>query len=68
MSKLRFIRQERELNQYELAAASGVSRHAIQLCECGIRNPKLEEQDRLAEALGVTRLELFPQKEGIRNE
>jgi len=59
MQKLKFARQEKKLNQYELAAASGVPRYVIQLCESGVRMPKLTEQCALAEALATTLEELF---------
>ncbi len=60
MNKLKFLRQERGLSQFELAFASNVPRYVIQLAESATRLPNQEEQQKLAAALGVDEQILFP--------
>ena len=60
MSKLKTWRIERNLSQYELAAATGVPRWRIQLLEGAFREPEKEEVETLACALGVQPEDLFP--------
>lgn len=61
MSKLKFLRTELQLSQWELASASGVPRWAIQFIESGVRppNPKLAQV--LATALGSSVEQVFPE-------
>src|SRR5438874_2649286 len=60
MPKLKFLRTELQISQWELASASGVPRWAIQLIEAGVRLPSSREAMALAEALGSPVEQLFP--------
>ena len=51
---LKKIRKERGLTQKELSAKSKVSENAIKQYEGGKRNPRTEQLEKLAEALGVS--------------
>ena len=59
MIRLKLARLENRLSQLELAEASMVPRHVIQLAEQGIRLPDVDQQDRLANALGTKPDQLF---------
>lgn len=61
MNRLKFWRIERGISQIELAAASGVPRHIIQLGETAVALPHERYQARLAETLGVPVKKLFPE-------
>lgn len=60
-TKVKFLRTERQLSQWELASASGVPRWAIQLIETGIRMPEPHQVQALAGALGSTIEHVFPE-------
>lgn len=49
------LRTSKGLTQQKLAEMSGVSQAAINLWENGKRQPRLEQLQRISEALGVTR-------------
>lgn len=63
MNKLKLIRLERGLSQFELSYASGVPRYVIQLAENAIRLPSIEHLTRLADVLGIKAQDLMPQVE-----
>jgi len=56
---LKRLRREREWSQEELWAQSGVHRTYLSTLERKQRNPSLDVLERLAEAFGVSIMELF---------
>ena len=52
--KLKELRKEKGLTQKELGAAIGISEVMIGQYERGVRTPKIEMRDKIANALGVT--------------
>ena len=59
-SRLRVLRAEREWTQEQLAAAIGVSRHAINALETGRHDPSLDLAFRIAAAFAVPVEQVFP--------
>jgi DNA-binding XRE family transcriptional regulator len=59
VNKIKFIRTELGISQYELALASGVPRYVIQLAEAATCMPDLNQQVALARTLGVSVEDLF---------
>src|SRR5919107_127873 len=57
--RLRALREERGLNQVELAYHAGVSVSQISLLESGKRNPSATSLKSIADALGVGIADLF---------
>jgi transcriptional regulator with XRE-family HTH domain len=53
VTTLQFLRLERRMGQPALAKLSGVPQPTISLIESGRLNPREDELDRLANALGV---------------
>ncbi|HZU12269.1 MAG TPA: helix-turn-helix transcriptional regulator [Chloroflexota bacterium] len=58
-TRLRELRQERNISQEELAARAGLDRTYVSSCERGRRNIGLENLYRLAKALGVSPADLL---------
>lgn len=52
--KVRALREQHNLTQYELAARLGVHQSAISHVETGLRPPRLPMVIKLAEVFGVT--------------
>ncbi|MEW9920020.1 helix-turn-helix domain-containing protein [Marimonas sp. MJW-29] len=59
MKNLERIRKERGITQVVLAERSGVKQATISRIEKGVNNPSLAVAERIAEALGVSMVELF---------
>ena len=51
--KIRAYREFRGLNQIQLAELSGINVGTIRKYELGLRNPKPEQLERIASALGL---------------
>ena len=66
-SRLRLLRAERGLTQEQLAAATGVSRQAINALETERHDPSLDLAYRISAALGLTAEEVFPNPHLERN-
>lgn len=58
--KLKILRTKRNMSQYDLANAAGVSQGLIWQLEANRKNPGLETLLRLAQALSVSPEELLP--------
>lgn len=54
MNRLRHLRERHNLSQKELAKELGISQNAISCWENGIRQPKKETIDKIADYFGVT--------------
>ena len=69
MNRLRAIRLERNLSQYELSEATGgsVPRWKLQLVELGYRSLAPNERESVAAALGVSIEYLFPPSAELAN-
>ncbi|MDO5437023.1 MAG: helix-turn-helix transcriptional regulator [bacterium] len=61
-AKIRFERIKRKLSQEELAEITGLSRRAISCIECGTTDPKYTTLLSVANALGITIVELLETK------
>ena len=61
-AKIKSIRKEQKLTQKELANKAGIAAITLQQYERGVREPKLEQMQKLASALGVSFGELFAQE------
>lgn len=59
MKNLKRIRTARGWSQAKLAEAAGVKQATISRIESGTNNPSLSVADQIAEALGVSTVELF---------
>lgn len=57
--RLRFLRENLELSQEQLAQKAGLDRTYVSSCECGKRNVSLSTICKFAEALGVAPQELL---------
>ena len=60
-NRIRVLRAERELNQWQLAQKIGVGRDKIHRFERGYAEPNERERQALAAALETTEQELFPE-------
>jgi len=60
-NRIRVLRAERELNQWQLAQKIGVGRDKIHRFERGYAEPNESERRALAAALETTEQELFPE-------
>lgn len=58
---LREVRKKRQLSQLEVASTSGIDRAYVSELERGLGNPSVETMFRLAEAIGVSPLDLVKQ-------
>ena len=65
-SRLRLERLQKELSQYQLERRTGIAQARLSLLERGFRVPTVEEQAKLADALGCSveeiRTEDWPQE------
>ena len=66
-SRLRVLRAERDWTQEELAAATGVSRQAINALETERHDPSLELAYRIAAAFALPVEQIFPNPHDRRN-
>lgn len=57
--RVRVLREERGLSQYDLALMTGLNRSYLGDVELGKRNPSLKNIERIAGGLGVTVGKLF---------
>ena len=64
MNKVRQIRQEKGLNQRQLAEKSHTAQSLVSSIERGVMKPWPKVLHRLARTLGVSETELFPTEEG----
>ena len=64
MESLRRIREERGLSQRELAARAGVVKSTIYEAEAGRHIPRIQTLEKLADALGVSFVDLLPRRKG----
>ncbi len=62
-ARLKEVRQARNLTQAELARQAQIALSHFSKLESGDASPGLDLLDRLAEALGITVMELLPQAE-----
>lgn len=62
-ARLRDLRGKRGLTQRALASAAGLPEETISRVETGRHQPRLLTQQRIAEALGVERREIWPDLE-----
>jgi transcriptional regulator with XRE-family HTH domain len=62
---LRSLRQQRDLSQEELGNQTGIHRNYIGGIERGERSPTVAAVTALADALGVSLVELFQQAEAL---
>ena len=60
MRQVRMLRRERGLSQERLAARAGLTTWTINRLEAGKINPTLQTVQRVADALGVEIVDLFP--------
>ena len=60
--RVKNIREEKSISQEELADMAGLHRTQISLIERGMRTPRLETIEKLADALGIQPSELIPEK------
>jgi transcriptional regulator with XRE-family HTH domain len=60
MNKLRDIRVIKRVTQFQLRLLSGIHQSRISLIENGFIEPRSDERQRLAKALGVKQEEIFP--------
>ena len=58
---LRKVRMLKGLNQYDIACRTGITQSRLSLIENDYYEPKPEERQKLAEALGVSVEEIFPE-------
>ena len=58
MKKMKFYREQKGLNQTELAEAIGISQSEISSYESGVKSPRINVALAIAEVLGVTIAEL----------
>lgn len=61
--RIKLLRKERNLTQKELAKLAGLSEITIRKYERAERNPKLEQIEKIAKALGVTNTNLMGDRE-----
>jgi transcriptional regulator with XRE-family HTH domain len=64
VESLRQIREERGLSQRELAARAGVVKSTIYEAEAGRHIPRIQTLEKLADALGVSIVDLLPRRKG----
>ena len=64
MNNLRKLRRSKDVSQYELARATGVSQPLISLIEQGFWQPNGEMKRKIARALGFQVREIFPSDNG----
>ena len=62
MNKLREVRVVKRITQFELRGRTGINPAKISLIENGYIEPTDDEKQRLAEGLGVSVEEIFPDK------
>lgn len=64
MNHLRRIREAKVVNfsQYHLAALTGIDQKRISLLERSLVEPKPEEKDQIANALGLAVEEIWPEE------
>lgn len=61
-ARIKSIRKERKLTQKELANKAGIATITLQQYERGVREPKLEQIQKIASALGVSIGEMLAQE------
>lgn len=59
-SKIKEYRKIKKMSQEDLANASGINISTIKKYECGYRNPKPEQIQKIADALGISISVLMP--------
>lgn len=57
--RMRVLREERGMSQYDLAFATGLNRSYLGDVELGKRNPSLRSIEKIARGLGVSVGDLF---------
>ena len=62
MENLRRIREERRLSQRALADRAGVVKSTIYEAEAGRHTPRIQTLEKLADALGVSIVDLLPSR------
>lgn len=62
-NRLRVLRAEREITQWDLSVKTGIERNRYWTIEKGYTTPRPEERVALAAALGVTEAEIWPELE-----
>ena len=58
MKKMKFYREQKGLNQTELAHAVGISQSEVSSYESGVKSPRVNVALAIADVLGVTIAEL----------
>jgi transcriptional regulator with XRE-family HTH domain len=62
VEKLRRIREQRGLSQQQLADRAGVVKSTIYEAEAGRHIPRIQTLEKLADALGVSIVDLLPSR------
>jgi transcriptional regulator with XRE-family HTH domain len=63
MNKLKEIRFFKEVSQFRVGVATGISPSKLSLIENDLASPKPDEKKRIADFLGVSIEEIFPEVE-----
>ncbi len=66
-NRLRVIRAERRVTQFQLRLQTGINATKISFIENGFVQPREDEVKKLSKALGVSPEEIFPRSE-VTNE
>lgn len=51
---MKYYRQSKKMSQEDLSTAAGINLSTIKKYEVGLRNPKYEQLERIADALGIS--------------
>ena len=57
--KIKFERSQRKISQLELSLKTGLTTRTISRIECGTIDPKYSTLSKIAEAFGITLIELL---------
>ncbi len=64
MNKLREVRVVKRISQFQLRVLTGVHQSKISMIENGLVQPREDEKERLARALGMREEDIFQEKGG----
>jgi transcriptional regulator with XRE-family HTH domain len=64
MNKLRETKVVKRITQFQLRIATGIHQSKISMIENGLVDPREDEKEKLAKALGVAVKEIFREKGG----
>ncbi len=60
MNQLKVLRAIKRITQFKLSLKSGILQSRLSLLENGLIEPRADEKEKLAKALGVSVKEIFP--------